>query len=767
MSRLPGTPSVPGLPPESRHDSKDDRSIVGWLLALPPGAFALALLSLVPSLASGRTFSSSLEWVPSLGISLSFHIDGLSLAFALLISGIGALVMIYTGGYMAGHPHLMRLYGLLYLFMASMLGLVLSSNLISLFVFWELTSISSYLLIGFGHKKGESRRAALQALLVTGGGGLALLAGLVLMGQAAGSYDMSQVLASGEALRQHSLYMPILLLVLAGAFTKSAQFPFHFWLPGAMAAPTPVSAYLHSATMVKAGIYLLARLNPALGGSEAWHYLITLVGAGTMLAGAVLAFPQKDLKKLLAYSTVSALGTLTLLIGLNTSLSMKAAMVFLLVHSLYKGALFLTAGNIDHASGTRDVSKLGGLARLMPLTAAAAGLSALSMAGLPPLFGFISKELLYEAKMQAPTAAGLITTVGIAANMILVGLAGILIAVLLRGNGDRSPRVAREVPFAMLAGPCLLTLLSLLTGLFPDLASPLVSPAVSAIRAETTEIHLALWHGFNPVLALGFLTYTGGVGLFFLRRPVVRFGRLFSPIKAAGPESLYERGLSALTRLAALQTRLIQSGYLRFYLLAIVGTTVGLLSVAYLSRHPLPSIAFQEPIRFQDAVLAGLILAAALAAAISRSRLGSIAALGAVGYLVAMVFVRFGAPDLAMTQILIETLTVILFVFVFYRLPRYGRLTSPAGRARDAVAALATGAVMTVLTLAAAAYSHELRLSEFFAENSWSLGHGRNVVNVILVDFRALDTLGEIVVLALAGLGVYALLKLRPKRSDD
>ncbi|MFB3140368.1 MAG: proton-conducting transporter membrane subunit, partial [Candidatus Acidiferrales bacterium] len=371
------------------------RSTSGWVLALFPLALTVYFAGQAGRVAAGEVLAVSIDWVPSLGIALSFYLDGLSLLFALLISGIGALVVVYAGGYLAGHAHLGRFYAFLLMFLASMLGLVLANNVITLFVFWELTSVSSYLLIGFEHEREAARQAALQALLVTGLGGLALLAGLLLLGQAGGSMELSELLTRGEAIQAHPFYAPILLLILAGAFTKSAQFPFHFWLPSAMEAPTPVSAYLHSATMVKAGIYLLARFNPVLGGTELWFYIVTAAGAATMLVGAYLAFQQSDLKRILAYSTMSALGMMVLLLGLGTELAVKAAIVSILVHALYKGALFLVAGAVEHETGTRDVDRLGGLRRAMPITAAAAALAALSMAGLPPLFGFIGKEMVY------------------------------------------------------------------------------------------------------------------------------------------------------------------------------------------------------------------------------------------------------------------------------------------------------------------------------------------------------------------------------------
>jgi multicomponent Na+:H+ antiporter subunit A len=382
------------------------RGATAPLLALLPASLLIYFASFAGRIAKGERVTVSYAWAPNLGVNLSFALDGLSLLFALLICGIGALVVIYAGGYLAGHHQLGRFYAFLLLFMASMLGLVLADNLLLLFVFWELTSISSFLLIGFDHEQEASRAAALQALLVTGGGGLALFAGMILLGLAGDSFELSTLLARGDMVRGDTRYLPILLLVVAGAFTKSAQVPFHFWLPGAMAAPTPVSAYLHSATMVKAGVYLLARLSPILGETATWTAIVAPVGAITMLLGGVIALYQTDLKRILAYSTISALGTLVLLLGLGTAAAITAAIVFLFAHALYKGALFMVAGALDHETGTRDVEQLGGLRRAMPVTAVVAALAAVSLAGFGPVVSFIGKELLLEAVLAGGSARG-------------------------------------------------------------------------------------------------------------------------------------------------------------------------------------------------------------------------------------------------------------------------------------------------------------------------------------------------------------------------
>jgi multicomponent Na+:H+ antiporter subunit A len=736
----------------------------GWTLALLPLALTVYFAGFVGAVASGEVFHARHDWVPALGVNLSFTLDGLSLLFALLISGVGALVLVYAGGYLAGHPQLGRLYAFLLTFMASMLGLALADNLLALFVFWELTSISSYLLIGFDHERGEARAAALQALLVTGGGGLALMAGLVLLGQAGGSLELSALLAQGDQLRSHALYVPALLLILAGAFTKSAQFPFHFWLPAAMEAPTPVSAYLHSATMVKAGVYLLARLSPALGGTDVWVGTVSVVGGATMLVGGWLALAQSDLKRVLAYSTVSALGMLTLLLGLGGQLAVQAAMAFLLGHALYKGALFLVAGALDHETGTRDVDRLGGLGRAMPLTALAAGAAALSMAGLPPLFGFIAKELSYEATLDAP-GAGWVTAAAVAANVLLVAAAGLVGLRPFLGKALPTPRPAHEAPPGLLLGPLALAGLGIAFGLWPGwVAEWLVSAASTSVLGQPAGTRLELWHGLTPALALSAVTLAGGVGVYAGRGLLSKAASWWQRAAHWGPAGWYELALNGLNGLALGQTRLLQSGYLRYYLLITVAATVGLAGYALVGRGAL-EVAFNwSDLRFYEAGLAALILVAVLAAVLLQSRIAAIAALGVVGYGVALIFVLFGAPDLAMTQFLVETLTVILFVLVFYHLPESRLVSDRAARWRDAALALAAGALMTALVLVGTPENYP-PISGYFVEYSVSQGHGRNVVNVILVDFRELDTLGEITVLAVAAVGVYALLKFR-RRAD-
>lgn len=736
----------------------------GWILALLPAGLAVYFASSSGRIADGETVSASYRWAPSLDVTLSFYLDGLSLLFALLITGIGALVLIYAGGYMAGRVDLGRFYAFLLLFMGSMLGLVLADNVITLFVFWELTSISSYLLIGFDHEKADSRAAALQALLVTNIGGLAMLAGLLLLSQVGGALELSSLQAQGDVIRADPLYMPILLLILAGAFTKSAQFPFHFWLPGAMAAPTPVSAYLHSATMVKAGVYLLARVSPILSGTDAWTIIVTATGAVTMLVGGYVALFQTDLKRILAYSTVSALGTLVLLLGLDTSYAAIAAIVFLLAHALYKGAMFMIAGAVDHETGTRDVDQLGGLRRAMPVTAAVAVLAAVSLAGFGPVFSFIGKELLFEAVLEAEEARILLVPAAVFAGALFVAVAGITGIRPFFGAPRPTPKHAHEAPVSMWIGPALLAVLGLPLGVTPDLVERLlVSAAAASVLGEPAGLDLALWQGFNLALLLSVVSVSVGLGLYLGWTRLRRATPWMEVALTWGPARGYSLALAGVNAVARAQTRLLQNGYLRVYLMITIGTTAGLGGYTLLRTDSLEAPGSWAGVQFYQAGLAVLMLLAALTATISTSRLAAVASLSVVGYGVALIYILFGAPDLAMTQFLVETLTVILFVLVFYHLPRLRGLSGGLTRLRDAAIALAAGGFITALVLAAIAGRAESRLASYFAEESVPLGHGRNIVNVILVDFRALDTLGEITVLAVAAFGVFALLRLRPR----
>jgi multicomponent Na+:H+ antiporter subunit A len=738
------------------------RARTGLVLAGLPLLITAYFLSLIPEIFAGTLHRVSYAWVEALGINLSFQVDGLAVIFSLLIAGIGTLVLVYASGYMGDHYQGGRFYAYILMFMASMLGLVNADNVLALFVFWELTSISSYLLIGFNHESEAARDGAWQALLVTAGGGLALLAGLVLMGQVGGSFEISGLL--GADIRGHALYPPILVLVLAGAFTKSAQFPFYFWLPAAMEAPTPVSAYLHSATMVKAGVYLLARLTPVLGGTEAWFYALSITGATTMAVGAYLAIQQTDLKRILAYTTVSALGMLVLLLGVGTDLAVEAALAFLLAHAFYKGALFLVAGAVDHETGTRDILKVRGLRRVMPVTSTFAIVAAISMAGLPPTFGFVGKELLYETLLAAPVWPVFLITLAVFSNVLYIAAAGLAGLLPFVGRQVVSPKKPHEAPVSMWAGPALLAALGIAAGVVPSiLGRSLVAPGASAVLARPVEVDLALWHGITVALLLSTFTVACALAAYGGRDIIRRAATDWNPLRNFGPVTWYHLTFDGIFALARWQTRVLQNGYLRYYVATIILATVALAGYTLGYRSGVTWPADLGDARFYEILVAIITIIAALVAVRSNSRLAAVVGVGVAGYGTALIFLLFGAPDLAMTQILVDTLTIILLVLAFYRMPNFKKFSGAATRVRDAVVALSAGALVTALVLAVT-WSRVLpSVSGYFAETAVPLAHGRNLVNVILVDFRALDTLGEIIVLVLAGVGVYAILKLRPE----
>ena len=743
--------------------------IVGIVPILVAGALFLYFTSFVGPVARGEVLRLTFEWVPSLGIALSFVVDGLSLTFALLISGIGTLVLLYSNTYLAGHPHYARFALFLTAFMLSMLGLVLADNLIALFVFWELTTITSYLLIGFGHETAKGRRAALQALLVTGAGALALLAGLILLGLSAGTFEISEILAKGDAVRAHALYLPILILILAGAFTKSAQVPFHFWLPNAMAAPTPVSAFLHSATMVKAGVYLLARMHPALSGTDVWFWALTLVGAFTAVFASILALRQTDLKQALAYTTLMALGTLTLFLGQSSGYAITAFITFLIVHSLYKAALFLVVGCIDHSAGTREADLLGGLGRAMPVTAAAAAVAALSMAGFPPFLGFIGKELKYAGALAVTSEPALVAGAVLLANALMLAVAGVVaFRPFWRPAGGALPRKPHEAPWQMLAGPVALASLGAVFGLAPDLLqATLIDPTVAGFLGDASAAkELKLWAGVNLPLMLSLATFALGLIIYAAHRPLRAW-----LIRADAAAPSFDRGwdacLEGLKAVAAWQTRRLQSGVLRRYLFVTFATVLIGLGGTILWRGAWNVSPDFSGLTWLNSALVLLIVSGAVLAAVTRSRIAAVAALGVVGIGVALIFIVFGAPDVAITQLLVETLAVVLVGVAMLRLPFLDRIGESDLRPRDAILAAGVGAVVALTLLAVLEAPLDLRLTTYFETASWTEAFGRNIVNVILVDFRALDTFGEIAVVLIASLSAYALLRTTAKGKNQ
>lgn len=741
-------------------------------LSLLPGFLPLSLfvyfLSFLPR-AGGEGLFFNYSWIPSIGVDLTFRLDGLALLFTLMITGIGALVFFYTSAYMRGHQHLDRFYGYLSMFMGSMLGLVLSDNMVAMFIFWELTSISSFFLIGFNNDSPESRKASRLALAITGGGGLLLLVGFLLLGYLGQTFSIIELTSMTETLRSGKMYGWIIVLLFGAAFTKSAQFPLHFWLPGAMKAPTPVSTYLHSATMVKAGIYLLARFTPVLGDHEYWNNTLLIVGTVTMVYAAVHAVFRTDMKSILAYSTISALGIMVFLLGMGSRDSLLALAVFILVHALYKAALFLITGIVDHETGTRNVTRLSGLGKVMMPVAIAAGLAAISNAGIPPSIGFAGKDLIYESALHVNDWGYLLTILAVITNICLlyagfvVGLKPFLGKIPEEFKNLKMPSPLMWVP------PLILAILGIAFGLIPDLISnPLIGKVHQSIFITSLgQPGLKLWHGFNMVLLFSTITIAGGVLLYFILKPSMAIENKLKKVMHWSPESNAFYIWKLFRKSSAAYTNLLQYGFLRYYLMIIILFLVLMLGYKFFAGvHIRFNWSQFSAISFYEAVICILMILSILYVVITRSRLHGVVAMGVVGYALCLLFMNFGAPDLAMTQFSIDTLTVVMFVLVLYNLPKYLQYSNTPARIRDAAIGLAFGVLITFLALEVIQEPINRETSKYFAENAYKLAHGKNVVNVILVDFRGLDTLGEITVLTIAALGVYSLLKLQivPKK---
>ncbi|MDR6188886.1 multicomponent Na+:H+ antiporter subunit A [Agrobacterium pusense] len=736
-----------------------------WILAIAPALSFVHFALMLPQVAAGGVVTGGYAWVPSFNLSFSWFIDGLSLTFALLITGIGLLIVLYAGGYMKGHPQQGRFLSFLLLFMGAMLGVVVSDSLLMLFVYWELTSITSFLLIGFDHERAASRRAALQALVVTGGGGLLLLAGLIFIWDMSGMTQLSMLVRSGDILRDSPFYLAALLLVLGGAFTKSAQFPFHFWLPNAMEAPTPVSAYLHSATMVKAGVYLLMRLNPVLGDTAAWQILLPFFGGLTMLTGALLAIRQTDLKLMLAYTTVSSLGLLVMLTGFGSDHAIEAAVLYLVAHSLFKGALFMVAGIIDHETGTRDVTKLGGLRRAMPVTFAAALAAAISMAGLPPFFGFLAKEEIYYALAHGNPRAVLFTGIAILGNGLMFAVAFAVALKPFLGKPVKTPKHAHEGPLLLWLGPALLALKGLTIALFSGIAHFYIStPMASAIAGEARQVEISLIPHIGVPLGLSLLTIALGIVL-YTQLSAVRglIDRTFRAL-GAGPDRGFDVFIEMLVKMSFHITRLIQPGRLEFYVTATFAVIAAVLLVPLFLYGELPSMpSWPRDAPIHELTFIAIAVAGLIAVLTASSRLTAIIALGIQGFAVAVIFLLFGAPDLSFTQFMVETLSVVILTLVMTRL----RLSPSDHRGLgqkllDSSIAIACGTGFALYLMRATQVSFDNRLTDFYNSYSKVIAHGANVVNVIIVDFRGTDTLGEIAVVMITGLAILALIRIRP-----
>ncbi|GIV83160.1 MAG: monovalent cation/H+ antiporter subunit A [Candidatus Roseilinea sp.] len=814
--------AIAGLLTATAFGARIPTRALGWLLAIAPATAFIAIASQFPRMAAGDAWTWRMPWLPALGVEFAFYLDGLSALFGLIITGIGALVLIYAGYYFtpkradersavetrARGSHApptsesllpntdARFFLYVLLFMTSMLGLVLAGDVITLFLFWEGTSITSFLLIAYKTKDEEARSGAFKALFITGGGGIALLAGLLFASAISGSTDLATILRSGDALRNDAWYPVMLGLIAFGAFTKSAQAPFHFWLPKAMTAPTPASAYLHSATMVKAGIYLMARLHPALGNTPMWFWLLIVTGGATMLLGAIIGLRQSDLKSVLAYSTVSQLGVLMMLIGKEAPSAFKALAIGVLAHALYKGALFMIAGIVDHEAGVRDLRRLGHLWRVMPRTFVVCSIAALSMAGLPPLFGFLAKETLLAAGLEDALPdllrAALPAVIVFTGALMLAQAATFTLDTFVTRPGagwpclnvtdahDTSDVHAHEAPAGMLLGPAILAGLSLIIGaLQPEAIAQLLASAATAAYGTKVKVSLELFHGINLPLILSGIAITLGIVLFTLRSPI----RAIPGVSALNMNLIYDGVLRSLDRAADIITR-TQAGRIRVYL-AVILTALFALVIMFgglwrvFDGTALPDLLwarlFNEPLNAQTALRAfGLLLAvaASFVSIVIRRDLLAIIALGSSGLAVAVVIALEPSPDVALVQAVVDTLTLVVLVLALSRLPRAQReraerLNGTGVQMRNAFIAVAGGAMVTVLCLYAFASRPRTSLvTPYYEQNAKPLTGAADIVGAIVVDFRGFDTLIEITVFSMAGVGVFSLLRYAMKRRE-
>jgi len=723
---------------------------LAFLLSIAPLTIFIFLLS---QFLSGVSFpiQENWEWNSYFNLDLAFYLDSLSLLFALLISGIGFLIYIYAGFYMRNARHYGRFFMFLTLFMGAMLGLILADNWLTILLFWELTSVSSFLLIGHKNKEKSARYAAWQGLLVTAFGGLALLAGLVLIGIVTGEYTISNLSQHQELLTQHALYLPILICVAIGAFTKSAQFPFHFWLPNAMAAPTPVSAYLHSATMVKAGIYLFARFSPILGGTEEWQFLLTSIGGLTMVIGAVMAFKSDNIKKLLAYSTISALGIMTMAFGIGSKTAVFAGTVYIIAHALYKSTLFMLAGILDKQTGTKKISEFPRmLYQKLPIAFGLICLATLSFAGIAPFFGFVAKEVLIKMVLNSPVYLSVLlitSTFFVALFLVLTHKA------FFQGKSENS---IKKINKGIYLAPAFTALAGLAFGIFPDVLSNLTSLASANIRMDIESRHLALWHGFNQPFMFSLISILAGVGIYYMSTKV-NWRFKISILKKLQPSKIYDRLFYGVIALGKWQTKKIQTGYLRNYAMTTLLVILILTAFTFFYKAGIRINTESLDFYFLESILGVIVLLALGFTLFTRSNISALISLSVVGIGISIIFLNAGAPDLAITFFLIDALTITIFVLILHKLPKKMLRKRNFERARDAFISLGIGLIVTLLLFAITYEPLESKLKAFYAENSYSAAKGKNIVNVILVDFRVLDTLGEITVLSIAALGVFAL----------
>jgi multicomponent K+:H+ antiporter subunit A len=717
------------------------------------------LVVLAPAVLRGEVIQAEIEWLPQLGLSASFFLDGLGLLFAGMILGVGLLIILYARFYLSGEDPMGQFYTYLLLFQGAMLGIVLSDNILLLLIFWELTSLSSFLLIGFWKHLPEGRQGARMALAVTGAGGLAMIAGMLILGNIVGSYNLTDILQAGDLIRASEWYLPALILILLGAFTKSAQFPFHFWLPHAMAAPTPVSAYLHSATMVKAGVFLMARMWPVLAGTDAWFYIVTTTGLVTMVLGALIALFKDDLKALLAFSTVSHLGLLTMLLGFGTQAAAVAAVFHIINHLTFKAALFMTAGIVDHETHTRDIKRLGGLRRLMPITFLIGTVAALSMAGIPLFNGFLSKELMLEEAshtdwFNSPYAVPVMATIG--ALLSVAYSLRFIFHVFLGPVRDDYPSKPHDPPFGLWAAPALLTVLVIIIGVAPFLAEGVVTAAANAVTGADLHPHLKIWHGVTPALWMSIAAVVGGAILLSQHRLLEK---IWLALPRPEAKAIFDRLVAGIVAAARAITEVSHNGAISRYLAIFTVTSVGLGWIAYSSSGlsaPTRGLLPVPPVVAVGWIM--LIVATISVVTMHHYRFRALVMIGIIGLSISAGFAYLSAPDLALTQISVETVTIMLLLLALHFMPKMTPKESPIGlKLRDGVIALGAGS-----GVAALAYAFMMRdietISDYHLANSYEGGGGTNVVNVILVDFRGYDTFGEIIVLGIAGLVIYAMM---------
>ncbi|MDQ0216546.1 multicomponent Na+:H+ antiporter subunit A [Oikeobacillus pervagus] len=770
----------------------------GWFVLILPIVLFAYFLQFLPITQNNETIKKSIDWIPSLGIELTAYIDGLSLLFSLLITGIGALVVLYSIYYLSKEKEsLHNFYVYLLMFMGAMLGVVLSDNLISLYMFWELTSISSFLLIGYWYHKERSRYGAQKSMLITVFGGLSMLGGFLLLSLMGDTFSIRELIGQVDQIKDHSLFIPAMLLILLGAFTKSAQFPFYIWLPDAMEAPTPVSAYLHSATMVKAGIYLVARLSPIFAFSGVWMWVVGVVGIFTLFWGSFNAVKQTDLKGILAFSTVSQLGLIMSLLGVGAAalhydylddnyfvIATLAAVFHLINHATFKGSLFMMVGIVDHETGTRDIRKLGGLMSVMPITFTIAVIGSFSMAGLPPFNGFLSKEMFFTGMVSVlnmdifhlETWGILFPVLAWIGSVFTFLYSMILVFKTFTGKlkVDQLEKKPHEAPLGMLISPLILASLVVIFGFFPNILSyTIIEPAVASILpsllspGEAFTVHISAWHGFTPELFMTLSLIAVGIVLYLT---LSKWTKIYDLM----PDRLtlnhfYDRGMVLSERGSNRLTNTYMTGFIRTYLVYIFIFFIGILSYTLVYKDAFKmDTSNLAPIGVYEIILAFLIVAGSVTILVAKSRLTSIISLGAVGYTVSLFFVIFRAPDLALTQLVIETVSVALFLLCFYHLPQISRKEERMGfKLENALISIGVGAVISLIAISAHSNKLFSSISQYYIENTYDKAGGKNMVNVILVDFRGFDTLFEICVLSIAALGIYGMIKLRLTRRKE